>query len=179
MDRFERSLRLDPARPRIARQADKQVQFMTSIDHEAFMRRCIELAMQAGSNGETPVGSLIVRDGLVISEGLEAVIGSNDGTAHAEINAIRVACATLGGRDLSECTLYSTAEPCVMCSYAIRRAAIQRVVVGSLGSHLGGATSSYSLLTDASIAAWPSPPELIGPVLQDQCARLFVKTPQT
>ena len=151
----------------------------TSIDHEVFMRRCIELALQARTNGETPVGALIVREDLVLSVGLEAVIGSNDVTAHAEINAIRGACTRLGYRDLSACVLYSSAEPCILCSYAIRRTAIPMLVLGSLGSHLGGATSSYRILTDASIPGWPSPPQLIGPILQDECARLFVKTHQT
>ena len=141
------------------------------LEHEELMRRCIELALQARARGDTPVGSLVVREGVILAEGLEAV-SLGDVTAHAEINAIREACLRLGRRDLTGSVLYSTAEPCVMCSYAIRQARIGKVVLGSLGSKLGGVTSAYSLLTDASVPGWPEPPEVLGPVLGEACEEL-------
>ena len=80
-----------------------------------FMRQAIALARRALASGDTPVGSLVVRAGSVLAEGVEAVRAGLDITAHAEIIAVREACRAAGGFDLSACTLYTTAEPCWMC----------------------------------------------------------------
>jgi guanine deaminase len=88
--------------------------------HEAFMRRAIELArVGAGSNAGGPFGCVIVKDGRIIGEGSNRVTSTNDPTAHAEIVAIREACSSLGDFQLTGCTIYTSCEPCPMCLGAI------------------------------------------------------------
>lgn len=85
-----------------------------------FLERAIELSregMQKGDGG--PFGAVIVRNGEIIAEGNNRVLVDNDPTAHAEVTAIRRACATLGRFDLSDCELYTSCEPCPMCLGAI------------------------------------------------------------
>ncbi len=88
--------------------------------HEAYMRRCLELAQAAKARGDVPVGSLLVKDNVILAEAGERLPASLDIAGHAELLAIREACAVLNTLDLSECALYTTAEPCWMCSYLIR-----------------------------------------------------------
>ena len=112
-------------------------------EHEKYMHRCRQLADEAVRGGDAPVGSLVLRDGKIIAEGVEGVKAQNDPTAHAEILAIRKACAALGTLDLSGTTLYTTTEPCLMCSYAIRQTRISRVVIEKRTEQGGGVTSLY------------------------------------
>lgn len=136
------------------------------------MRRCIELAHQAAQSNDTLVGSLIVRDGKIIGEGVEAVKAKCDFTAHAEIEAIKAACSDLTTTNLSGCILYSTAEPCFMCSYAIRQARITLVVFGRAAPGVGGVTSAHPILTDALIKNWNPPPNVVAGVLEKECWEL-------
>ena len=85
------------------------------MDDVEAMERCIELAREAARRGDHPFGSLIVRDGAVLAEGMNGVETAVDPTAHAETVAIRAACASLGSRDLSGATIYASGEPCWMC----------------------------------------------------------------
>jgi tRNA(adenine34) deaminase len=140
--------------------------------HEAYMRRAIELAKIAVSKGETAVGSLIVQDGKILSEGIEAVRTAMDVSAHAEMIAIRQACRDLRTFDLSDCALYTTAEPCFMCSYAVRRTRIGTVVIGRSTSHIGGHSSRYPILTDSRIVGWSKPPRIVSGVLKVECEAL-------
>ena len=133
------------------------------------MRQCIELAKLARQNGDTPVGSIIVRDGNILAEGIEAVKTKFDITAHAEIEAIRRACRTLNSLDLRDCALYTTAEPCWMCSYAIRKTGISRVFIGAAVPQAGGASSHYPILTDSAISRWPTVPDVSFGVLREAC----------
>ena len=125
------------------------------------MQRCRQLAAEAVRGGDAPVGSLVVRDGTVVAEGVEAVKARTDVTAHAEILAVRGACAALGMFDLSGATLYTTTEPCVMCSYAIRQTRISKVVIEKRTEKGGGVTSQYPILTDESFPVGGPPPEII------------------
>jgi tRNA(Arg) A34 adenosine deaminase TadA len=90
---------------------------MTDGDHERHMRRAIELARQSAIVERTgsPFGCVIVRDGLVVGEGVNRVPATNDPTAHAEIVAVRSTSAALGTYVLAGCTMYTTGEPCPMC----------------------------------------------------------------
>lgn len=142
---------------------------------EYYMQRCIELARIAQRNGDAPVGALIVRDGQIIAEGVESVKARLDIAAHAEIEAIRIACQSLGTIDLGTCALYTTAEPCWMCSYAIRRAGICEVMIGAPVPREGGVTSRYPILTDREIGRWPAPPALVWSNLRDECEALGKK----
>ena len=77
--------------------------------------------------GSSPFGAIIVRDGIVVARAHNTVVSKSDPTAHAEINAIRSACKKMGTFDLSGCDLYSSCEPCPMCSAAITWANISHV----------------------------------------------------
>jgi len=141
--------------------------------HEAYMRICINLATAARHRGDSPVGSIVVLDGRVIGEGIEGGKTHKDITHHAEIEAIRQANVFLGGQDLSGCTLYTTHEPCIMCSYIIRHARIATVVMGVYSGAIGGYSSRYPLLSDTTITTWGPPPMLVAGVLQQECTALY------
>lgn len=101
---------------------------MTGLDRAVFMRRAIALSrekMQAGEGG--PFGAVVVKDGRIVGEGWNRVLGTNDPTAHAEIVAIRAACAHLGTFDLQGSEIYTSCEPCPMCLAAVMWARIGRM----------------------------------------------------
>lgn len=137
--------------------------------HETFMRRCLKLAEMALQQGDAPVGSLLVRDGQIIAEGIEGVKAQQDVTLHAEIDAVRQACQVLGTLDLTGCTLYTNVEPCVMCSYAIRQTRISQVVIGMEISSLGGVSSACAFLLDPTVPDWGLPPMIVTNVLLEEC----------
>ena len=137
------------------------------------MRRCIDLARLARQRGDAPVGALIVRDGQVIAEAGERVDSALDIAGHAEVLAIRLACEVLGSLDLTGCSLYTSAEPCVMCGFAIRQTGIGRVVFGAPVPDVGGVTSRYPILLAPDVPGWPEPPIVVAGVLEDECAALF------
>ena len=96
-----------------------------------FMRRAIELARQGMSGGAGgPFGAVVVRDGVIIGEGWNRVVGTSDPTAHGEVTAIRDACGKLGHFSLEGCDIYTTGEPCPMCLGAIQWARISRIYYG-------------------------------------------------
>jgi len=93
-----------------------------------FMARAIELSLESVHSGcGGPFGAVIVRNGEVLAEGMNQVTSRNDPTAHAEVLAIREACAKLGLFELTDCELYSSCEPCPMCLGAIYWARLARV----------------------------------------------------
>jgi tRNA(Arg) A34 adenosine deaminase TadA len=89
------------------------------------MRRALELAGQAASAGEVPVGAVVTRDGELIAEARNAMRGSLDPTAHAEMVALREAAAKLGQPRLDGCTIWVTLEPCAMCAAAMALARVE------------------------------------------------------
>ena len=90
------------------------------MGEEKFMRLAIELATANVTSGRGgPFGAVIVRAGEIIATGANSVVANNDPTAHAEITAIRNACAKLGAFELRDCAIYSSCEPCPMCLTAI------------------------------------------------------------
>ncbi len=98
---------------------------------ENFMRRAIQLArdgMNSGAGG--PFGAVIVRDGVIVGEGWNRVVGTNDPTAHGEISAIRDACLKLGTFSLDGCEIHTTGQPCPMCLGAIHWARIRKIYYG-------------------------------------------------
>ena len=102
-----------------------------SPDDLRYMQLALSEAQKAFTMGEVPVGCVIVADGQVVGRGHNLTETLADVTAHAEIQAITAAANTLGGKYLSQCTLYVTVEPCVMCAGAIGWAQIKRVVYGA------------------------------------------------
>ena len=109
------------------------------------MRRALELAHRARDAGEVPVGAVVVLDGSIAGEGWNRPIAAADATAHAETEAIRAACRTLGNYRLPGATLYVTLEPCAMCIGAIFHARIARVVFGTRDPKTGAAGSVINL----------------------------------
>ena len=98
--------------------------------HQRYMTLALERARQAGELGNRPIASIIVRDGEIIGEGENSMFTDFDPSAHAEIAAVRRACAALRTLDLSGSTLYSTIEPCPMCFWAMLESKVAAVVLG-------------------------------------------------
>lgn len=135
-----------------------------------FMRRAMALAEQAASEGEVPVGALVVRDGEVIGEGYNQPISSNDPTGHAEIVAMRNACETLQNYRLSGCDLYVTIEPCTMCVGAMVHARINRIVFGAAEPRAGALQSQLRLMDQDH---YNHSIEWQGGVLAEQCGAII------
>ncbi len=95
------------------------------------MERAIELSIRNISRGGGPFGAVIVKDGVIIAEGFNQVTSNNDPTAHAEVTAIRNAATILNSFDLSNCTIYTSCEPCPMCLGAIYWAKIKDMYFGN------------------------------------------------
>jgi len=111
-----------------------------------WMQYAMELAKNAESEGEVPVGAVIVQDREIIGEGWNRPISTNDPTAHAEIVALRAAGERIGNYRLPGSTIYVTLEPCPMCASAIIHARVGRVVFGAYDPKGGAAGSKFTLL---------------------------------
>jgi len=121
---------------------------MSSEQDEAWMRYAIRLAQRAEAQGEVPVGAIVVSNNKCIAEGWNTPIVDHDPTAHAEMTALRNAGKAIENYRLSDCTLYVTLEPCVMCMGAISHARIARLVFGALDPKRGAVCNALEL-TDA------------------------------
>lgn len=137
------------------------------------MRQCLDLARVASEQGDSPVGSLIVKDGRVVARGIEAVKARSDPTAHAEVEALRSACERLRTLDLSGSVLYTNVEPCWMCSYAVRQTRIARVVFGLRDEKVGGFSSKFRVLVDDALKL--PLPEIEAEILHEECRLLLVE----
>ena len=102
-----------------------------SEEDALFMQQAIDLSIENVENGGGPFGAVIVKDGAVVAAGANRVVPDNDPTAHAEVSAIRAACAALGTFKLDGCTIYSSCEPCPMCLSAIYWSGISRLCYGN------------------------------------------------
>jgi tRNA(Arg) A34 adenosine deaminase TadA len=123
--------------------------------YENYMRRAIALSCQGVETGGGPFGAVVVKDGQIIGEGMNQVVPHADPTAHAEIVAIRAACAALGTHDLTGAVIVSSCEPCPMCLGAIWWSRIGLVVYGN--DRADAATIGFD---DAAIyAEVAAPPE--------------------
>ena len=109
------------------------------------MRAALDAAAQAASQGEVPVGAVVVRDGVVIATAANAPRALHDPTAHAEMLALRAAAALLGVDRLDDCDLWVTLEPCAMCAGAIAHARIARLYYGA-SDPKGGAVEHGPML---------------------------------
>jgi tRNA(adenine34) deaminase len=116
-----------------------------SSDDEQHMRAALDLAREAGSAGEVPVGAIVVADGVAIGRGRNMPIASADPTAHAEILALREAAHAAGNYRLESATLYVTLEPCVMCAGALVAARVRRLVFGGRDLRFGGVRSKFRI----------------------------------
>ncbi len=114
-------------------------------DDPIWMQKALHLARKAEAEGEIPVGAVLILEGAAIGEGWNRPIGANDPTAHAEIEAIRMAARGARNYRLPGSTLYVTLEPCAMCAGALINARIQRVVFAARDIRFGALRSIFQL----------------------------------
>ena len=114
-------------------------------DHERFMAMALEEARKAKTEGNSAIGSVIVKDGNIIALGHNRATSDLDITAHAETVALRNAGPALGHMDLSGCSLYTTMEPCMMCAGAIVVSGVNILVMGGNYSPEIGSYGEYSV----------------------------------
>ncbi len=139
---------------------------------EQMMRRCLDLAASSAKSGNTPVGCVITNERQVVAEAEELCPAGSDPFAHAEIVAVAAALKATGRGKLPLATLYTTNEPCFLCSYAIREAGIGRVVFAVETKGVGGATSEYPILKAHGIERWGAPPRIDSGVLAGEYRNL-------
>jgi tRNA(adenine34) deaminase len=132
-----------------------------------YMRRALKLAGEAESNGEVPVGAVVVHGESIVAVGANSPIASHDATAHAEILALRAAGSALGNYRLNASTLYVTLEPCVMCASAIMHARVRRVVFGAWDLRAGAAGSTINVF---GLPGANHRVDVFGGVLAEECA---------
>ncbi len=137
----------------------------------SWMQHAMALAKKAEAEGEVPVGAVIVREGVVIGEGWNRPISTNDPSAHAEIVALRASGEHIGNYRLPESTLYVTLEPCPMCASAIIHARIGRVVFGAYDPKGGAAGSVFNLLPPDD--RFNHTLECEGGLLEQECGELL------
>ncbi len=137
-----------------------------------FMQRAIELAAQAAAEDEVPIGAVIVNpeSGEIIAEAYNQSQHISDASAHAEIEAIRKACAKLGQNRLWDMDLYVTLEPCTMCAGAISLARIKNLYFGAADAK-GGAVISGVKFFEAPTCHHR--PQVSGGILEEECAALL------
>jgi tRNA(adenine34) deaminase len=111
------------------------------MDEFEWMRLALEEARIAGSEGEVPIGAVLVKDGSAIARGQNRVLRDTDPTAHAEIVAMRAAAQALGNYRLNGCELFVTLEPCAMCAGAAVHARLQRLIFAAEDPKAGAVKS--------------------------------------
>ena len=139
------------------------------MDDLDFMDKALALAREALEDGEVPVGCVIVRNGDIVGQGRNRRETDKSALAHAEVEAIRQACAALGGWRLWECTLYVTLEPCPMCAGAIINARIPTLVFGAREALTGSCGSVIDLFSEN----YGHRPAVYAGVLGEDCAQLL------
>ncbi|MBQ7961644.1 MAG: nucleoside deaminase [Clostridia bacterium] len=139
------------------------------MTHRELMTRAIELAKQAASEGEVPVGAVIARDGEIIAEGRNMREKGKNALYHAEIIAIDNACKTLDSWRLEDCVLYVTLEPCPMCTGAIINSRISKVVYGAYDLKAGSVDSVINLFS----LPYNHRPELQEGFMENECRQLL------
>jgi len=130
-----------------------------------YMKQALDEARKAFDRGEVPVGAVVVSKGRVIARSHNLTEALNDVTAHAEMQAITSAASYLGGKYLTDCTLYVTVEPCVMCAGAIAWAQLGRLVYGASDEKRGFRRLAPTALHPKTV--------LLQGVLEDECAELM------
>ncbi len=140
------------------------------IDDNHFMKIALQEAHKAFERGEVPVGAVIVTNQRVIARAHNLTEVLNDVTAHAEMQAITAAADMLGGKYLTDCTLYVTVEPCPMCAGAILNSRIKRLVFGAFDSKGGAAGTIVNLLEDSR---FNHQVEIISGVIEEDCKELL------
>ena len=132
---------------------------------EHYMKQALQQAHLALAEGEIPIGAVIVSNGHIIAKAHNLTERLHDVTAHSEILAITAASEYLGGKYLTDCTLYVTVEPCIMCAGALGWSQISRVVYGAPDEKRGFRSFAPKALHPRC--------EVLGGVLEQECAALM------
>lgn len=154
------------------------------MDDRYYMRMALREAEQALREGEIPIGAVVTCNDMVIGRGHNLTETLNDVTAHAEMQAITAAAETMGGKYLTDCTLYVTVEPCLMCAGALAWSQIGRIVYGAPDPKRGVSTyfpapkEEETTRRPSSTKLRPTPPfhrrtRLTSGVLAEECAALM------
>lgn len=134
------------------------------------MRRALDLAREAGEAGEVPVGAVVTRGDEIIAEARNAMRGSSDPTAHAEMVAIRSAAAKLGTSRLDECTLWVSLEPCAMCAAAVALARMKALRFAAEDPKGGGVVHGARIFTQPTCHHRP---DVLGGIGETESATLL------
>jgi tRNA(adenine34) deaminase len=137
---------------------------MQMFTDEYFMKQALIEANKAGERDEVPIGAVIVCQDRIIARGHNLTETLTDVTAHAEMQAITAAAQFLGGKYLTNCTLFVTVEPCVMCAGALGWSQISRIVYGTSDEKRG-------FMRFAPEAIHPKT-EVVSGVLEDECSKI-------
>lgn len=137
------------------------------MSDEEYMQLAYQQACFARDIDEVPIGAIIVKDGEIIATGYNQKKSQYDVTAHAEMIAIRMACQKLKSWHLDGCVLYSTLEPCIMCSGAIIQSRIKKVVYAAKGQRWHG------LSTFLQSHEFNHHPQIVSGILEEQCCLLL------
>ena len=140
---------------------------MTGFPLPAPMRRALALADEAAMAGEVPVGAVVTRGDTIVAEARNAMRGSLDPTAHAEMVALRAAALALGQPRLDGCTLWVTLEPCAMCAAAIGLARVERLVFAAEDPKGGAVVSGPRLYAQPTCHHRP---DVLGGIGEEQAA---------
>lgn len=139
------------------------------MTNRELMTRAIELAKEAASEGEVPVGAVIAKNGEIIAEGKNYRENGKNALYHAETTAINNACEKLGSWRLQDCVLYVTLEPCPMCAGAIINSRIKKVVYGAYDLKAG----SVGSVTDLFNLPYNHKPEVQAGFMENECKQLL------
>lgn len=129
-----------------------------------FMKQALLEAQRAGERDEVPIGAVIVCQGRIIARGHNLTETLIDVTAHAEMQAITAAAQFLGGKYLTDCTLYVTVEPCVMCAGALGWSQISRIVYGATDEKRGFTRFAPTALHTKTV--------VVSSILEEECSKL-------
>ena len=134
------------------------------------MRRALDLAREAAAAGEVPVGAVVTTGEEIVAEARNAMRGSSDPTAHAEMVAIRAAAAKLGTSRLDDCTLWVTLEPCAMCAAALALARMKALRFAADDPKGGGVVHGARIFTQATCHHRP---DVLGGIGEEESAELL------
>ena len=134
------------------------------------MRRALDLAADAAAAGEVPVGAVVTLGDEIVAETRNAMRGSSDPTAHAEMEAIRAAAAKLGTSRLDECTLWVTLEPCAMCAAAVALARFKALRFGAEDPKGGGVVHGPRIFAQPTCHHRP---DVLGGIGEEQAGELL------
>lgn len=145
------------------------------MTEEDYIREAIKEAMLTKASGDLPFGAVIVHDGEIIARAACTVNGTKNVLGHAELQAINAACIALGRNDLSDCAIYGTNEPCLMCASAIFQARIPNVTFALARTDLSHLLRERKLHINDLVADAGYEVQITQGILKDEVLKLFAE----